>query len=397
MKRALLALLAAAPLFVLAAAIGHDEWTILAQPSPTRVLDLPLAESKALFLLGCLAVIVTARLKRSLRDPLHLLLGATWFTLAWGWQYTAGMTAVALFVYFLSGRLHPHLAMLATAVLLLFGARYLFGNAASETGGLRFSALTAARLVYYAFELRAIPRARRSLLSFFVYAPFSLLLWPGPAMLSYITWTTPKPQEELDRLGARQLVRAAAKTLACAMVLVVTHEQLPQAARILIPYPLLFLTLSMRQDLAAALCNFAGHHAPNPFNWPLLADTPFELWRRWGVPLVDFLRRAFIFEAARRHRSIIVIAAAGMGGSALYHAFYGAFFAGPDMKLGPALTTIGNYFAIGVPFLLLFAPIEKIRKRMHPVWRVPFILITQGLMTWLIYLIHETASPFFSR
>jgi hypothetical protein len=248
-------LLLGAGLVAAGLSLGHGAWVIDSQPSAARVLDLSLEVSKLLFLGGCLAVIAAGRWLPRARDPLHLALGLTWFTLVCGWQYTAGMAVVSLIVYALAGRLHPHLAMLLTAVLLLVGARFAFGNQPLKAGAAALSiSLAALRLVYFAFELRAIRRSRRSLVSMLAYAPFSLLLWPGPMQLSYLTFTTARPQAELDRLGARQLLLGGAKLFACALAVRLTRLLLPdtsgfaslpfatQLLFVLLPYPLFFFT-----------------------------------------------------------------------------------------------------------------------------------------------------------
>ncbi len=360
---------------------------IRAQPSAARLGSWPLDVSKGLFFVGCLSVIGVARLAPRARDPVHLAFGVAWFVAVCGWQYAAGLLVVALVVHYAGHRLHPHVAMFGVAALLLAGARWLFGTVPP---GARMSlGLAGLRMVYYAFELRAIRRPARSVVSMLAYAPFSLLLWPGPTQLSYLTYTTSRPRAELDALGARQVLRGAAKLIACALLLRLAHGRLPdiaqfpalpfalQALLVLIVYPIFFLQLSIRQDVAAALCNFAGHYAPNSFRWPFLAANPFEFWRRWNVHVVDFLRRAFIYEAARRVRSMVVMVLAGMAGSVFYHAFKSSFIAGPDMDWRNALFIAASYLGLAAAILIVTIPLDKYQKRFGRALNVALTVVSQ--------------------
>jgi hypothetical protein len=388
-ERPMVALPLSAMLGALALHVGADMWMIQSQPTSARPFGVSIEVAKAVFVGGCLAVVLAARWTPRARDAVHLLLGIAWFTAVCGWRFSIGMALISVAVYALADRVHPHLAMLLTALLLLAGAYRWLGTQPSQHGAIRFTAFAAARLVYYAFEVRAIPRRRRSLLRFLIYTPFSLLLWPGPTMLSYQTYTSERPRPVLTAMACRQVLGGSAKLLGCALLLRLALAQLPsvasfaslsfgvQACWVLLAYPLLFFSLSIRQDLAASLCNFAGYYAPDAFARPFLAVTPFEVWRRWNVHQVGFLRLAFIYEAARRHRSLIVIAAAGMFGSGVYHVFYRSFTAGPEMAWQAALATMGSYFAVGVPLLLVFLPIEKRRRQLSAPARVVSTLITQ--------------------
>jgi hypothetical protein len=248
-------LLLGAGLLAAGLSLGHGAWVVDSQPSAARLLDLSLELSKAVFFGGCLLVIATSRFLPRARDAVHLALGLLWFTLVCGWQYTAGMAVVSLIVYAIAGRLHPHLAMLTTVALLLVGARFAFGNQPLQAGAVALPvSLAAMRLFYYAFELRAVRRTRRSLVSMLAYAPFSLLLWPGPTQLSYLTFTSERPRAELDRLGARQFLIAGAKLFALALAIRLCRYLLPDTAQfgrlsfasqlvfVLLPYPLFFFT-----------------------------------------------------------------------------------------------------------------------------------------------------------
>jgi hypothetical protein len=382
-----LALIAGAALFAVGLALGGDEWMIRAQPSAARILDWSLGVSKGLYFVAALSVVVIARLWPRARDPVHLALGLAWFVAVCGAQYAAGLMAVALAVHWLGHRLHPHVAMACVAAALLAGARFVFGEL--PPGAKMSLGLAGLRMIYYAFELRAVRRSRRDVVSMLAYAPFSLLLWPGPTQLSYLTYTSTRPRAELDALGARQSLRGAAKLIACALLLRYVHERLPdirafesltfskQALLVLLPYPLFFLQLSIRQDVAAALCNFAGHYAPNSFRWPFLATNPFDFWRRWNVHVLDFFRRAFIYEAARRVRSVVVMIFAGMIGSVLYHAFKSSFIAGRDMNLGPVVWIAGSYLGLAAGILVITIPLDKYHDRLSLPWTIAFGVLSQ--------------------
>jgi hypothetical protein len=52
---------------------------------------------------------------------------------------------------------------------------------------------------------------------------------------------------------------------------------------VLVNYVDLALTLSGTADLAVAIARLYGWPLPSPFRWALLAWSPVELWRRWGI------------------------------------------------------------------------------------------------------------------
>jgi D-alanyl-lipoteichoic acid acyltransferase DltB (MBOAT superfamily) len=340
-------------------------------------------------MLACAAVVWSARGFPRLRDVINIVAGSAWLLAVCGWQYTGGLLLVALLIFYTAGRMSSHLAMLLSAALLLAGACYLFGTQPLGVGGRIFVGLTAGRLIYYAFELSAIRPSKRSLLTFLSYAPLGLLLWPGPTMLSYMTFTTVRPREELDRLAGKQLLTAGAKLLAFALLLRAIRSGIPDVGRfpelpfttqvlIILSVPaMFFFSLSVRQDFAASMCNFAGYYAPSSFHAPFLAENPFEMWRRWNVHIVDFLRRAFIYPAVRWRRSAVVAAFTGLGGSGLYHLFEHNFLAGPEMDWLPSIARIGFHAVVNIAVLLLVIPIDLRRKDLSWPARVLLTAVTQ--------------------
>jgi D-alanyl-lipoteichoic acid acyltransferase DltB (MBOAT superfamily) len=139
------------------------------------------------------------------------------------------------------------------------------------------------------------------------------------------------------------------------------------------------------------MSNFAGHHAPNAFRWPLLATHPIELWRRWNVHVVDFLRRAFIYEAARRNRSAIVMVFAGMAGSALYHGFKLLFIGGANMSGSVLLSTAVSYLGIMGGIMLVTIPLDKYRDQFKLPTKIALGVVLQLTLALIgfVYVDHQ--------
>lgn len=392
-ERPWLALLVGGALFVLAQTVGGDEWLVVSQPTAARLFGGSVRQSQALFFAGCLLVVAAGRWLPAWRERVHVVLGAAWFFGVCGFHYGLGLVAVTILVHCFGARLHSHVAMFLAAALLLVGARFVFGPMPANRLWLCMVSL---RIVYYAFELRSIRRSQRSLIAALAYGPFSLLLWPGPMMISYLTYASTRPRAELDRLGAQQLLAGAGKLVLMALLLGVLHRafhsaaelaQLSRLARagvVLSAYPLVFFSISVRQDLAAALCNFSGHYAPSSFHLIFLADTPVEHVRRWNVHVVDFLRRTFVYETARHWRSMLVLILAACLGTTLFHTFMGAIIDGPDMKLGETASASLHFLARVAAGMMIGVPIAR-RRRAKKWWSTLLLTVLTQLGAALMF------------
>lgn len=284
--------------------------------------------SKLLFFTACLIVLECSRRWPRARDHVNVALGVGWTLLAFGYQYAIAMFLVAIVVYAVAHRLNPYLAFVMVG-LLLFAVYETIGAPWREpyVRGPRTAAVTmlalgmnATRMMLYAFEAGSIRKANRSFLGLLAYSPFSILLYPGEAfLLSYITYRAKRPQAELDLRGANALYRSGAKILSVTLLAQVIHHYLPHmsgffalpwagrvAIAVLMPVTW-FLKLSAIADFCTGISNLCGYHAPDTFEWPLLARTPFEFWRTWNIHVVNFIKVSCIYPMARRRRSLLMM------------------------------------------------------------------------------------------
>jgi D-alanyl-lipoteichoic acid acyltransferase DltB (MBOAT superfamily) len=149
-----------------------------------------------------------------------------------------------------------------------------------------------------------------------------------------------------------------------------------------------YLRISLVADFAYGLSCFAGYHLTDAFDAPFLAENPINFWQTWNLPVLSFLRRAFIFPLARRRRSLTVTVIAGMVGSALMHAVINWLKAGHDLSVARVLgnlqnnaiyyTATGLVLAMGIPFY------QAVNTRRLPT-RILMAVITQTGMALLFF------------
>jgi D-alanyl-lipoteichoic acid acyltransferase DltB (MBOAT superfamily) len=341
---------------------------------------LAIHSSKLAFVSACVVVIAVARRWPKARDSATFVVGAGWALAAIGWQFVTSAVAVAAVVHYGLRRLHSHLAMAITAAMLLALFKYFVSFPSMDTNDVLRNAsqgamsaaagLGACRLVLYAFEVRSVPRKARSFMTVLAYSPIGLFLWPGdPALISYLTYSTKLPQEQLDRTGARQLYRSGFKFLGLALVLRVLFAAMPRGAAFLeVPFDLQvivvlavlaasYLRLSLTADFVCGMSCLAGYDAPDTFASPLLAENPIVFWQSWNIHVLSFLRRAFIFPVVKKSRSLLLTIVAGMAGTVLFHTVLIGLAMGPTMTLfaiflGQAKTfaATGMIIILGIPF-----------------------------------------------
>jgi len=344
---------------------------------PTVVMSSPVW-SKAIFFTACVALCALARRFPATRDSAHALFGAGWSLYAYGARHSVAILLVALLIYLYAHRVNSYVALLlAAAKLLLLFKLVLPSRAATDPALALGSAWMAWRLLVYAFESRAIRRKDRSLRAFLAYGPFSLLLAPGePPLLSSVTYLSRRPQAELDALGTAQLYRSSAKFVALALLVRAVHLVLPPTATfdtfpvpvrlaVFVVLPLVFfLRISAIADFATGMSNLCGYHAPDAFDWPLLARTPFDFWRRWNIHVLNFLKVSCIFPVARRHPSVVVLILSACGGTILVHWFMKCVADGPAMT--PASSLFFYILSFSVMLLGLAGGIRYEKKLKAP-------------------------------
>lgn len=281
---------------------------------------------KVLVLALAAACVLVVRRWTAVRDPVIAVVGVGFAFYVTNWEFVVTALVVGIAIHRWARRLPSGIAMVATAGVM-FAAFMVFvpktGNAAVN-GGLAWASL---RMGYYAFESKAIKKRNRSLWSLFAYAPFTVLLWPGdPPMLSYLTYTSPRPRAFLDALGGRALYRSVVKLHLFLLYDLVLRtwidggtDTLHFGAQLIRPYIVLYLMLSASADLCTGVSNLAGYYAPDAFDKPFLSMTPIHLWFRWNVHVLGFLRQAVILPIARRRRSLGLIVLAGLLASSLLH------------------------------------------------------------------------------
>lgn len=363
-----------------------------------RLRATPLAggDPKVLYVLGCGLFLTLARRFPRHRDAVHVALGTAWLAYAVGWPYVVATTALGAAVHFglRSFSSHEALILSVLAALLVYGRLLPWlhvDTAAAWLLSIKIPWVTL-RTCLYAFELKAIRKADRSFLRFLSYGPLGLLLTTGdPALLSYTTFATSKPQRELDAMGASQLYRSAWKFLLLVVSFACMRRLLPTATSLLdlsapqvvaalfLLYWSFFLELSIAADATAGLSNLAGYHAPSAFQAPLLAWSPFDFWRRWNVHVLDVIRRVFIFPVARHSRRMTLIVVVGMLGSVVIHAVAVTFAQGSAIRAGGSLDLLYTFTIQGL-FLVAFIPLEQRVASWGPLARGVAIGVSQLLI-----------------
>jgi hypothetical protein len=348
-------------------------------PLPVEQLMIPIAQ---------IALVAVARIWPKARDAFHVAIGIAVAVYVIGWPHTVALSASAMFIFFVMPRVPSWPAMLVTAGLLV-GVDSLLPRLASMAPVYAIGwAYT--RMFYYAYELRSIPRASRSLTRLLAYGPFNILLWPGlPPMLSYQTYHAQRPASDRDRLGRDQLLRGTVKMLAAFIIvpkMLAFSQPYAPVAEVLqfmfIPYISGYLAVSGSCDMATGISNLAGYHAPDSFDSPLLAPSPIHMWTRWNVHVMYFLRQAFIFPVLRwRRKSMALAVAAGMAGTTLLHSYFFLHMLRNghhgSMTVRELLVTQGELFVFNVALLVLFIPLHaRVDKWPRPA-RVLMIVITQ--------------------
>lgn len=313
---------------------------------------------KVLVLVLAALCVVIARRWPAARDHVIASVGIGFALYVTSWQLVTAMLGVAILVHQLARRVPGGFALVATAALLLVLFARFVPRTASDAinGGLAWASL---RICYYAYESRAIKRTRRSIWSLLAFSPFTVMLWPGdPPMLSYITYTTPRPRVFLDMLGGRALYRAALKLhlfLLYDLVLkpaLAGDDPFRTVVQFFCPYVVLYLTLSASADLCTGFSNLAGYYAPDAFNWPFLSMTPIHLWMRWNVHVLGFLRQTVILPIARTRRSLGAMVVGGLLVSVLLHVYArGPYWYPIDVRaLVVNIVVTQLFFLSAVPF-----------------------------------------------
>ena len=88
---------------------------------------------------------------------------------------------------------------------------------------------------------------------------------------------------------------------------------------VLVGYVDLALVLSGTADVAILLARLYGWPLESPFRWALLAWTPVELWRRWGIYNRKVLLKLIYFPLGGRHRRVLNIMLTFLASAWLLH------------------------------------------------------------------------------
>jgi hypothetical protein len=373
-----------------AAAIAY---TALVHAAPAGLilyfLDVPVVFAAA----ACAIALVAWRWPTA-REPVHLLVGAGLFVWLSGWQYVAVMVGLTWLVHRFAHRFQPHLAMAIVAALTLVAAHLgvLFPAGHHYLVGM-FAGLAVLRLVYYAFEARIVPRGERSFLRLLVFGPFCVPMTFGPRQVAYSDFMSEEPVVNPWGSGSVQMFRGLLK-LAMAMALLAwLHRVLPdprrfvelaypaRAAMLFVPYVLVALFLGAVADIGAGLSRWAGYGVEDDFNWNVLAATPIDWWQRSNLNLLQFLRRAFIFEALRFRRSWLLAAFAGASGATVYFYVKRMVESGPGMDRVIARTTALDLLALPAMLLLGLLMERALSRAKRFRWgRAGFVVVTQVVM-----------------
>lgn len=326
---------------------------------------------KFLLLVACPLAIYPGRIWPKVANASQAAIGAMWLFYTTHWPYAIGLIGILCIAHWIAPRLrNDYMAFGLTALLLIVLSTFTFRV---QTGvNFLVSGWMTVRICAYAFEARAIPKRRRSLVSALAYGPFNLFLAPeNPLCFSYLGYTsTARSQSELDKLGAWQLYRSTLKALLFVVFYVALRRALPlladferapvlvrAAVFVVTGYWGTYLAISASCDFSTSLCNFGGHYAPDAFHFPFLAKTPFEQWRRWNIHVLDFLRVFCILPLARKRAKLTVVVAAGMAVSIGLHVLFMSTGSGLP-ELLPALQLETTRFALLTIMTLLFVPLE---------------------------------------
>ncbi|HEU0033970.1 MAG TPA: hypothetical protein VFQ53_25255 [Kofleriaceae bacterium] len=351
-------------------------------------LQIPVA-----FAIGAVAIAVAGRWLPERRDHVHLAIGIALFAWLAGVQYVLAITALTWAVDRYAPRLHPHVAMAAVVVTALVAARgfVLYPPAHPRLVGL-LAGIAVLRLVYFAFEVTAIPPHRRSFVRLLVYGPFCVPMTFGPRQVSYSDFMTEHPVTWES--GSVQLFRGLLKWATALALLHVLHRVLPDPRALVAagwwlrlyllfqPYLVVALLLGAAADIGAGLSRWAGYGVPDEFNWNVLATSPVDWWTRSNLNLLQFLRRAFIFPALRLRRSMVLAVVVGSSAAFVYHVLRRLIAAGPGMDdMWRAELTLLAF--VPMPAMLLFGLVMdrafRAVKRVR-LARPGFVVVTQLLM-----------------
>jgi D-alanyl-lipoteichoic acid acyltransferase DltB (MBOAT superfamily) len=173
------------------------------------------------------------------------------------------------------------------------------------------------RMLHYLSELRreTIPAERRALLNFLAYTCYAPNLMQGP-IERYLPF-----QDEMDTCHERRSLRSFAPGLVriawgvwkCLFATLVFHPVLwyqlgigndkryYRAPETIESYPLLYfgvflqiyalyLEFSGYCDVSAGIARWLGYRQVENFNWPWLATSVRDFWRRWHISLSMILR-----------------------------------------------------------------------------------------------------------
>lgn len=357
-------------------------------------LRLALRLPMLLFFLICGITILVARRWPQWRNLATVIAGVLWLQTCVSWPYLVCVSLVIAIVHFGFRKINSHLSMLLTFGMLLVCFKMApFGSAA-----MTLMALGGMRVLMYAFEVSSIPPNSRSFLSAMAYSPVGIFLSPGePPMTSYLGYTSPVAQQSLDEKGSLQLLRSALKYLILVFLFWVLLPMLPARTSLseasiglrmiafAAPMIVLFLRLSIVSDMACGLSCLAGYHAIDGFHYPLLAENPIDFWIHWQIPMLSFIRRAFIFPIAKYRRSLALAIAAGMLGAMYFHCANALLSVGEALtweKTGNILLNQGSHYAATGLLIVLGIPFYKNRKSRKPIVRLLFLVLTQLAMMW---------------
>ena len=368
--------------------------------------SLALRSSLMLFLISSASVIAVARRHPRHRNAATILGGTAWILFAVGWQFALGVLVVAGIIHYGFRRMNSYLAMLITCALLLILLKFFVPRPRSSVGTMASVAVGALRLIMYAFETSSVPREERSFSTVLAFSPLGLFLWPAdPLMTSYLMFSTKVSREKLDNQGAAQLYRCGLKYLLMVGLVRFLVASLPPNSAVwdagvgtflgafFLAPAVFYLRISLVADFAYGLASFAGFHLADAFKSPLTAENPIGFWQDWNVPVVSFLRRAFIFPLARRWPSLLLSIVAGMSGSVCVHVMLAGLRAGRLFTLKsvywPFLHESGQYFATGLVLAVGIRFYQYSEPRKFSI-RILHWIATQTAMAWLLFgTLHE--------
>ena len=285
------------------------------------------------------ATMLLSRVSRRLREPVSLALGGGLHAWVLGWRLALIWAAVVVAVH-VTPRVGSYVRMAFVIVALFVATRYVLPVAVSFASPAPFAGLiicgnSAMRVVVFAFERPAIHSRERSILRTLSYS-FGLLMVLAPTCIAYSTVFSDKSDSALRKMATNDLFWFSVKIVVLTLFLRALYALMPAPEAFfsapalvkLITLPsnyviAVFLATYASNDFGAAMGCLAGYNMPAANDFPLLSATPMQFWRRLNVHVVDFYRRAVIFEVARRFgRSMPVIVVAAMSANAIHHVFF---------------------------------------------------------------------------